>query len=82
MKQRGYGSEVINDDDSTPISAGRCRSNRVYASRPPAEPPTQTTGKSLATLLASIQKHSASIFTQVGALIIGRPDRAWSEVAA
>src|ERR1035437_5036363 len=36
---------------ATPISAGRCRSNRVLASRPPAEPPTHTIGNSLAAFL-------------------------------
>src|ERR1039457_3805776 len=43
---------------ATPISARRCRDNRVKASRPPAEPPTQTTGKSLAALLAFMDGHS------------------------
>jgi hypothetical protein len=47
---------------ATPISAGRCFSNLVYASRPPAEPPTQTIGKFFATFLAFIDIYSFSIY--------------------
>src|ERR1035437_8129295 len=52
MESRGDGSEVVDDDDGPPKSAGRFCNKRIYASRPPAEPPTQTTGKSLAAPLA------------------------------
>jgi hypothetical protein len=59
MEHGRNGSKVVDDDDRRTEIGGQVPEQACVGVEPPAEPPTQTTGKSLAVLFGFTDEHPA-----------------------